>query len=142
MGDLIQCTAVKAGASLDIDVALLQTNSKTLPAGVERIVDLNMAVINDDKFVVGATVYSIGFPAGFSLGLTDQGIEANNQDGKITQVRGDIEFGHNIASEHGASGSPIFNKNGKLIGILNAGYEKKQGYNMAIKAKHAVDLVR
>lgn len=142
MQDLIRCTPIKAGSTKDLDVALIQVNSKTLPNGVGRIVDLNQAVINDDAYIVGTPVFTIGFPAGFGLGMTDQGIEANNQDGKITQVRGDIEFGHNIASEHGASGSPIFNKNGKLVGILNAGYEKKQGYNMAIKARHAVGLVR
>jgi pSer/pThr/pTyr-binding forkhead associated (FHA) protein/V8-like Glu-specific endopeptidase len=140
--DLIRCTPIKTGATNDIDVALLQTNSKTLPNGTETIIDLNQAVISDDGLVAGTSVFTIGFPAGFDLGLTAQGIQANNQDGKITQNRGDLEFGHNIPSEHGASGSPIFNEYGKLVGILNAGYEAKQGYNMAIKAKYAVELVK
>jgi pSer/pThr/pTyr-binding forkhead associated (FHA) protein/S1-C subfamily serine protease len=140
--DLIRCTVLKTGATNDIDVAVLQTNSKTLPSGVERIVDLNEAVVTDDEFVIGSSVFTIGFPAGFGLGMTEQGIQANNQDGKITQQRGDVEFGHNIASEHGASGSPIFNQYGKLVGVLNAEYEAKQGYNMAIKAKYAVELMR
>ncbi|GHU12599.1 adenylate cyclase [Spirochaetia bacterium] len=140
--DLIRCTFIKTSASKDIDVAVLQINSKTLPAGVERIVDLNQAEINDDVLVVGSPVFTIGFPAGFDLGMTTQGIQANNQEGKITQLRGDFEFGHNIAVEHGASGSPVFNQYGKLIGIINAGYEGKQGYNMAIKAKYAVELVK
>ncbi|MDR1149135.1 MAG: FHA domain-containing protein [Spirochaetaceae bacterium] len=140
--DLIRCTPLKTGATKDIDVAVLQINSKTLPGGAETIIDLNQAVITDDGLVVGASLFTIGFPAGFDLGMTAQGIQANNQDGKITQIRGDVEFGHNIAVEHGASGSPVFNEYGKLVGIINAGYEKKQGYNMAVKAKYAVELVK
>jgi pSer/pThr/pTyr-binding forkhead associated (FHA) protein/V8-like Glu-specific endopeptidase len=140
--DLIPCTPVRTGATKDIDVAVVQINSKTLPAGTETIIDLNQAVITDDGFVAGTSVFTIGFPAGFGLGMTAQGIQANNQEGKITQLRGDIEFGHNIAIEHGASGSPVFNEYGKLVGIINAGYEKKQGYNLAIKAKYAVELVK
>jgi S1-C subfamily serine protease len=140
--DLIHCTTIKTGSTKDIDVAVLQTNSKTLPNGTETIIDLNQAVITDDEFVAGASIFTIGFPAGFILGRTDQGIQANNQDGRITQIRGDVEFGHNIAVEHGASGSPVFNESGKLVGIVNAGYERTQGYNMAVKAKYAVELVK
>jgi pSer/pThr/pTyr-binding forkhead associated (FHA) protein len=140
--DLIHCTSIKTGATNDIDVAVLQTNSKTLPNGTETIIDLDQAVIADDELVVGASVFTIGFPAGLLLGETDQGIQANNQDGRITQIRGNVEFGHNIAVEHGASGSPVFNEYGKLVGVINAGYERKQGYNMAVKAKYAVELVK
>jgi pSer/pThr/pTyr-binding forkhead associated (FHA) protein/S1-C subfamily serine protease len=142
MEDLIRCTPLKTGSTNEIDVAVLQTNSKTLPPGTETIVDLNRAVITDDGLVAGTSVFTIGFPAGFGLGMTAQGIQANNQDGKITQNRGDFQFGHNIPSEHGASGSPVFNEYGKLVGILNAGYEAKQGFNMAIKAKYAVELAK
>ncbi|GHU17023.1 adenylate cyclase [Spirochaetia bacterium] len=141
--DLIRCTPIKAGATNDIDVGVLQINSKTLPAGVERIVDLNQAAITDDAFVIGASVYTIGFPAGFDLARTEQGLEANNQDGKITQIRGDVEFGHNIAIQHGASGSPVFNQYGQLVGVVNAGFLGiGDSYNTAIKAKYAVELAK
>jgi hypothetical protein len=142
VGDLIPCIPVKTGAAKDLDVAVLQTNSKTTPPGTETIIDLNQAVITDDGIVAGASIFTIGFPAGLGLGLTDQGIQANNQDGKITQMRGDIEFGHNIAIIGGASGSPVFNEYGRLIGIINAGYKYGQGYNLAVKAKYAVELVK
>ena len=137
---MITSTVIQEGAAKPANLCF--GCSKTLPAGTETIIDLNQAVITDDGFVAGASVFTIGFPAGFGLGMTAQGIQANNQEGKITQLRGDIEFGHNIAVEHGASGSPVFNEYGKLVGIINAGYEKKQGYNMAIKAKYAVELVK
>jgi S1-C subfamily serine protease len=140
--ELIPCAFIKTSASKEIDVALLQINSKTLPAGAGKIVDLKQAEVANDAHVVGASVFTIGFPTGLGLGMTEQGIQANNQEGKITQLRGDVEFGHNIAIEHGASGSPVFNQYGNLVGIVNAGYERKQGYNMAIKAKYAVELAQ
>jgi S1-C subfamily serine protease len=142
MEDLIRCTPLKTGATNEIDVAVIQTNSKTLPQGTEKIVDLNQAVMSDDGLVPGTSIFTIGFPAGFGFAATEQGIQANNQDGKITQNRGEFEFGHNITIIGGASGSPVFNEYGKLAGIVNAGFVASQGYNMAIKAKYAVELAK
>ena len=41
----------------------------------------------------------------------------------------------------GASGSPILNDKGQLVGINNAGFEK-QGLNMGVKAKYIVELLK
>ena len=140
--DIIPCHVLDANNNDEIDVAVIQTNTKTLPAGVENIVDLNKAIVDDADIVVGQPVYTIGFPAGVFLATTTQGLEANNQDGKITQLRGDYEFGHNIPIIGGASGSPVFNEYGNLIGVIHQGFSSSQGYNMAIKAKYAVELVK
>lgn len=144
--DIIKCSIIKDSGNKDIDVALMQTNSKTLPAGVDIYVDLNKAIIDHKNIKEGTEIYAIGFPLEFQIGATEQGIQANCQDGKITQLRGDIEFGHNAATYGGASGSPVFDKHGNLIGVHHAGLSsseyKAQGFNMAIWAKHAVDLVK
>jgi len=140
--DIIPCNFIKASSNNSIDIAVIQTNSKTLPAGVNNIVNLNEAVLDDAQIVEGKVIYTIGFPAGVSLALTNQGISANNQDGKITQSRGEYEFGHNISILGGASGSPIFNDYGKLIGVIHRGLSSSQGFNMAIKAKYAVELAK
>lgn len=138
-GEMIPCSLVKESGNDKIDVGLIQVNSKSLPADVKTIVDLQQI---DNEIKEGKPVYTIGFPSGFNLALTDQGIEANHQSGEITQVRDDASFGHNITIIGGASGSPVFNNKGRLIGIVNAGYSRSQGYNFAIKARHAADLVK
>lgn len=46
-----------------------------------------------------------------------------------------------MVTEHGASGSPILNDKGQLVGINNAGFEK-QGLNMGVKAKYIVELLK
>jgi pSer/pThr/pTyr-binding forkhead associated (FHA) protein len=141
-GGAIPCVVLKESGSKDIDIGVLQTESHNLPIGVENIIDLTKAIVSDVDIVVGKPVYTIGFPAGESLATTTQGMEANNQDGKITQLRGEYEFGHNIPIIGGASGSPVFNEYGNLIGVIHQGFSGSQGYNMAVKAKHAVELVK
>jgi len=140
--DIIPCTYLKDTESRDIDLGLIQVNSKTLPEGVTTVVSLDNAVISDSTAKIGSKIYTIGFPAGFTVGSTKSGIEANNQSGEITQVRGVYEFGHNISITHGASGSPIFNSYGQLVGVVNAGFEEIHGYNMAVKAKYVKELVK
>lgn len=138
--DLIGCSFVCAASEEDIDLARLQVNTKTLPAGVSQIVSLQ-DYASPSEATEGTEVFSMGFPAGFSIGSTPEGIKANCQDGKITQKRGEKEFGHNIPTTGGASGSPIFDNKGRLIGVVYAGYTKTQGYNLAIHAKYAADLL-
>ncbi len=141
--DIIPCEVLKVSDNNEIDLALIQTNSKTLPAGVTTIVDLNEADVDDTNIVAGRSIYSIGFPAGLTVSGTSQGIEANNQGGKITQLRGDVSFGHNITVTSGASGSPVFDEYGRLVGVIDSGFMGiSQGYNMAIKAKYVVGLVK
>lgn len=142
MGDMIHCSYITDSQDKDIDVGMIQINSKTLPQGVTTIVD--KIETNQDSLKIGAKIYTIGFPEGLELGQTDIGLEANNQSGEVTQLRGDISFGHNMQITHGASGSPIFNQYGQLVGIVNAGYEKNgvsTGYNMAISAKYISKLL-
>ncbi len=140
ISDLIPSSMVKVSSDNEIDLAIIQTNSKSLPAGVNTIVNLEESDVADIK--VGRKIFSIGFPEGLNMASTNVGIEANNQSGEISQIRGDVEFGHNVSIRQGASGSPVFNEYGKLIGVMNAGFVHTQGYNMAIKAKYAVELAK
>ncbi|MDR1330713.1 MAG: FHA domain-containing protein [Tannerella sp.] len=141
-GSGIPCTVLKESGNDHIDIGVIQTSSHDLPPGVSTVVDLATAVIDDAVIEVGKPVYTIGFPTGDFLASTSQGIEANNQDGKITQTRGEYEFGHNINILGGASGSPVFNEYGRLIGVIHRGLSSSQGFNMAMKAKYAAELAK
>lgn len=126
----------------DKDVAVIQTMTKRLPTAECNFVHINAQLEqSSDSIKVGDHIYMMGFPAGTSLQeeARQDGIKVIPQDGSITQVL-QYQFGHNAASEHGASGSPIFNKYGKLVGILNKGYEPKQGYNYGVKAQYIKEV--
>jgi len=137
LNELIPCSVLKDSGKEDIDVGLIQVNSQTLPAGVEHIVDLS-AIDND--ITLGKKVYTIGFPAGFTLAFTDAGVKATSRSGEIAQMQGDITFGLDNKVIGGASGSPVFNEHGQLTGIINA--TKLQDYTMAVKAKYAAELAK
>lgn len=71
--------------------------------------------------------------------------ELHNQihDGSVTQDRGEYDFAHDAEAAGGASGSPIINDRGRLIGIHHAGMTGvtgAQGFSQAIKAKYIKQL--
>ena len=92
---------------------------------------------------VGKHIYTIGFP--FGTGLQDlkseKGIQVLARGGSITQATTEYSFSFDAASYQGASGSPIFNENGMLVGVLNAGVEVSQGFNYGIKAKFVKEML-
>ncbi|MBQ0087723.1 MAG: FHA domain-containing protein, partial [Prevotellaceae bacterium] len=132
--DMSPCSIVKMSNDDQLDVAIIQLNSKITPSNVKIV---NMDNIATTKSLnLGNPVYTIGFPRGLTFGKTEIGLEANNQDGKVTQECGEFLFGHNIKIEHGASGSPIFDKKGRFAGLVVAGFADKNGningYNFGI----------
>ncbi|MBO4264247.1 MAG: FHA domain-containing protein [Bacteroidales bacterium] len=138
--DLIPCTVLRISDDEDLDVALLQTNTKSIPAG-STYIDLSKAVPSD-KLVLGDKICTIGFPMSFVIGQTSAGLEANNQSGEITQERGVYQYGHNITIHQGASGSPVYDKKGRFAGIIVSGFLGiSQGYNHAIHPTPVLSFV-
>jgi serine protease Do len=75
------------------------------------------------KSYIGEMIYSIGFPAGFdsiiTLGILSSGI--NNKDvGKPSYPDG--FYVSDLLTAGGSSGSPAFNLEGKVIGMISAKY--------------------
>lgn len=141
--NLKQCRELIAHDNTENDVAILQLETKKLPDDNCTIVNLDQAVVNDSDICVGSHVYTMGFPFGLSLQdlKSPKGIQLLGHGGSVTQECADYSFGFDASSYGGASGSPIFNEKGQLIGVLNAGVSKSQGFNYAIKASHVVDLL-
>ena len=140
--NLVSCTVYKEQSGMPKDVAIIQTESRTLPAKVTHIIDFNKADLSPDALKEGKKIFTIGYPSGTDMGMIDNR-EIHNQvhEGNVTQNRGEVSFGHDMVTEHGASGSPILNDKGQLVGINNAGFEK-QGLNMGVKAKYIVELLK
>lgn len=138
--DLIPCTVLRISDNEDLDVALLQTNTKSIPSG-STFVDLSKAVPSS-KLTLGYKICTIGFPMSFIIGKTSAGLEANNQSGEITQERGAYQYGHNITIHQGASGSPVYDKKGRFAGIIVSGFLGiSQGYNHAIHPTPVIEFV-
>lgn len=148
LDDMLPCSLIKSSKDKDIDVAVIQLNTKKTPADVTSIVDIPASMKRDKTskvdFTMGSDIYSIGFPLSLALGQTNIGIEASNHHGSITQECGEYTYGHDINIQHGASGSPVFDSRGRFAGIVNAGViinGVAQGYNKAIKPEHVARLL-
>lgn len=142
----IEVREIKGGDDINKDVAIIQTETRSLPSQVKRVIDINNADLSEESMTEGRQVFTIGFPYGADLAMNSN-LELKNQvhGGTITQNRGDYEFGHDAETAGGASGSPIFNNKGELIGIHHAGLTGVtgvQGFNMAVKAKYIQELLK
>ncbi len=137
--DLIPCTLLKASDNNDLDVAVIQINTKQTPSAVENIVDISN-VSTDNDIAIGKKLYTIGFPRGLSWGQTQQGLQATNESGTVNQNVSEFLYGHNINITHGASGSPVFDTKGKFAGVIVSGYEYRtltsDGNITTIPAQH------
>lgn len=139
--DMMSCSVYRTSNDDNVDLAIIQTNSKQTPADVENIVDLS-DIADEDDLKLGDRIYSIGFPLSFTIGETAIGLEANNQSGEVTQERGEYTYGHNITIHQGASGSPVFDAYGKFAGVIVSGFlGVSQGYNHAVQPKKAVEFI-
>lgn len=138
-----QCRELVGHDNPEKDVAILQLDTKRLPDPSCNVVNVEQAVTNDSDIRVGSHIYTVGFPFGLNLQNLEssKGIQTFGQDGSVTKECDEYSFSFNAPSYHGASGSPIFNKKGQLIGILNAGVDKSQGFNSAIKAVYVKELL-
>lgn len=144
-GNAINCTILKSGNDVENDIAVIQTENRKLPKADVNVLSLDAADLTTDAIKQGKTIFTIGYPYGLGIGLIE-GKELQNQvhEGAVTQERGEYEFGHDAATAGGASGSPIINDKGKLVGIHHAGLTGvtgAQGFNRAIKVKHLKTLM-
>lgn len=137
--DFLPCTVLGDTGSDENDLGLIQLNSKRLPEGTSAYINLETC---DDVISEGKAICTIGFPMSLTIGSTSQGIEAQKQSGSISQLRGTVQFGHNLNIDHGSSGSPIFTEKGVLIGVVNAGFLGSAGnFNIGIRAKCVKEFV-
>lgn len=119
--------------------------------------DLAIVCIKDDKYKcrgvapfkilsntidVGTSVFAMGFPLTSFLGD-----EVKITDGIISSksgYEGDIvTYQISVPIQPGNSGGPLFDKNGNLVGITNAGIDKSVAENVgyAIKSPYVLNII-
>ncbi len=137
----LPCKVLKIAKDEEVDVAVLQLDSKQLPDSVSNVINLNEAISDDMSIKPGTNAVLIGYPMGMTLANTRKGIKVQVYEGQINKESDGVSLQYNVTSTHGASGSPVFNQCGNLIAVNYAGYDEAQGYNFGIVAKHAIELV-
>ena len=142
--NLVECEVISAGEDIHKDVALVISTKSELPRGASYVNVVDSMQADENLLTVGLPVILSGFPKTLSLQAetmnTEQGIQVVTNPGTISQQPSEFEFMHNAISAGGASGSPVFNEYGMLIGIHHAGFKDKD-FNYAIKAKYIKELL-
>ena len=123
---------------------------------IDKYNDLALISIDDPKFEgidsslpyrllgrtldVGTSVFTMGYPLANYMGE-----EVKITDGIIsskTGFEGDIvTYQISAPIQPGSSGGPLFDKNGNLIGITNAGISAAQNVGYAIKSSYLCNLI-
>lgn len=133
------CHEVLCSESQDEDLAIVKMRSNYLPTGagyvpLDRIVKVEP--------VKGTHVLTMGYPFGLSRQDTQKTqLQADNSSGDISRNDNKYNFGFTAVSYHGASGSPVFDSNAYLVGVLNAGFSNSQGFNYAIRSEYLEKLL-
>jgi S1-C subfamily serine protease len=97
-------------------------------------------LINGNEFPIGTSVYTLGYPMietmGESIKLSDGIISSNSgymSNSSVYQVTVPINPGN--------SGGPLFDKDGNLVGIINAKYSGAENVTYAIKSKYLLEML-
>lgn len=139
----ILCRILSAGDNPNVDVSLIQSEKTEIPYGCRMVNVVDSMDVSEEALKVGKHMYTIGFPSGLVLQdlQSEKGLQVLARGGSIIHTSSEYDFGFDAASMGGASGSPIFNEYGMLIGVLNAGLSGTQGFNYGIRAKFIKELL-
>jgi S1-C subfamily serine protease len=142
----ISLEGVVLGSNETVDLAVLTTKEQTnLGEG-----DVFASFCDSAKLLIGAEVYSLGFPMARVLGL-----ELKYSSGSVSSTKGMRDqvnqFQHSIPTQPGNSGGPVFFKSGELAGLIVAtlnplqdsasGTTIPQNVNYAIRSDTIVDFL-
>ncbi|MDR1929019.1 MAG: S1C family serine protease [Treponema sp.] len=124
MGDSssVRIPAKVVGWDKAMDLALIRAD--VIPEYVFPVVDRVIPRTGD-------TVYAIGSPGGLEKTVTQGIVSALGR--RFLQIGDVIQI--DAAVNHGNSGGPVVDREGRLVGIVYAGVEQYQGLNFAVPAE-------
>lgn len=125
----IKCEYV--GGSITADLAIIRANTSDVKAINENVKEAEFA----SEYSVGDTAIAIGNPEGEGLSVTEGVVSVDNEYIKLSidgTTRSYRSIRIDTAIYSGSSGGGLFDIDGKLIGITNAGDGTDQNVNYAI----------
>lgn len=136
------CHELIVSDSVDEDIAILRLRTAATPAAA-GVTSVKVSDLSEKDPVNASHVYTIGFPFGLLLqDISKTELQANGAPGSVSSINPPYSFGLTAVSYKGASGSPVFDNHGHVVGMLNASITASQGFNYAIMSKHILALAQ
>ena len=138
---LERCTAIGEAKDENVDIALLQLNSGVTPPTVKRLFDLNKSVLNPKRIVpLKERYHYIGYPAGVVFNIREDGLKPQFKE--VLVSRSPEKYTIDLQGEviEGSSGSPVFDKRGRLIGVISSYYTIGSTMGRCERIKYAKEL--
>jgi len=143
------CDIVTLSQSKKVDLAIIQTKSKSLPEGISNEIDLEENDLNKygstsipwDTVKVTTPLYLIGYNYGPEIAKTSSGIKVQLTKGQVTQESDELRVLYSIPALPGSSGSPVFNKQGKIVAVHYCGVIDGDNFNYGILSSHLKKLL-
>lgn len=133
----LRCSEVAVSDNKDHDLAILKVRNNMMPT---HITTIPLDKIYNKELTVGNNISTLGFPQGTDFQkYKEEPLQIYFSKGRVNTMHSTVEYGVDVNSEHGASGSPVFDEYGNVVAIIHAGYDGR--YNQAIKAKYLVELI-
>ena len=141
-------TLTLIGGDPESDIAVMRFCPKD-ETGTLTNNELSVATIRrtnqttENYLKVGESVYAIGNPLGTLGGTVTQGIVSSTNREVVVEVKKMSLIQTDCAINSGNSGGGLFDAQGNLIGIVNAGYAGDiEGLNFAIPSDIAEDIAK
>lgn len=134
----INCHLVAVAEGDGNDLAIFKIRSASFPVEATYV---PLDRISTKKPEVGMHVVTMGFPLSSYMLDGKTQIQANMTEGSISRNNNPMTFGFSAPSYHGASGSPVFDDNGYVVGVLWGGIDEAQGFTQAVRSANLVELI-
>lgn len=117
-----RCVVIEESGDPKIDIAILQLNTKKTPENIKTIFKIHES--REEKLNPQMDeLFTIGYPAGLALNLdADRKMLIPRTHSVRCSSWGKYNFEFQDQSLGGASGTPVIDKKGRLVGVLNNGY--------------------
>jgi len=138
--DFIECITRKISDNADIDLAMIQTKSRSVPGKVKNVFTLTK--IEKEPIKINTKVFMFGYNYGASIARTSEGLKVQFTQGNITQETDGRKVLYSIPSLPGSSGGPVINECGDIVAINFAGLAETQSFNYGIISKHLLEFLK
>lgn len=135
--DYIKYQSVAVSNDINVDLALLKPKhySDISQHKIKKVDSSLLDSLNFKERKINDKLSMIGYNRGIEIATTTEGITPQLTEGNISQISDNFKILYTIPTLPGSSGSPVFDKYGRVISINFAGWSKTQNFNYGIQNK-------